>query len=168
MPPIILCASRLSHSLRTVREKASLFRSISQKIFTDHFLRKAIYATVSCGGCNVCAKSLRTFTVGRFSAVNRPIERGSEYDRAISEVTRCEEALRGKLNPDEMKLLAAYSQACADLSGISCIENFVPRLPHGRTAYVGGAVAGCLTSSNAEGHELAVKIYPLACSELSI
>ena len=24
-----------------------------------------------------------------------------------------------------MKLLAAYSQACADLSGISCIENFV-------------------------------------------
>ena len=26
--------------------------------------------------------------------------------------------------PDEMKLMAAYSQACADLSGISSIENF--------------------------------------------
>ena len=70
-------------------------------------------------------KIIEDIYCGRFSAVNRPIKRGSEYDRAISEVTRCEEALRGKLNPDEMKLLAAYSQACADLSGISCIENFV-------------------------------------------
>lgn len=32
--------------------------------------------------------------------------------------------IRGKLNHDEMKLMAAYSQACADLSGISSIENF--------------------------------------------
>ena len=70
-------------------------------------------------------KILEDIYCGRFSAINRPIRRGSEYDRAISEVTRCEEALRGKLNPDEVKLLRAYSQACADLSGISCIENFV-------------------------------------------
>ena len=70
-------------------------------------------------------KILEDIYCGRFSAVNRPIRRGSEYDRAISEVTRCEEALRGKLNPDAMNLLAAYSQACADLSEISCIENFV-------------------------------------------
>ena len=69
-------------------------------------------------------KILEDIYCGRFSAVNRPIRRGSEYDRAISEVTRCEEALRGKLNHDEMKLMAAYSQACADLSGISSIENF--------------------------------------------
>ena len=33
--------------------------------------------------------------------------------------------MRERLKRDEMKLLAAYSQACADLSGISCIENFV-------------------------------------------
>ena len=70
-------------------------------------------------------KILEDIYCGRFSAVNRPIRRGSEYDRAISEVTRCEEALRGKLNPDEVKLLGTYSQACADLSGISCIDNFV-------------------------------------------
>ena len=70
-------------------------------------------------------KILEDIYGGRFSAVNRPLRRGSEYDRAISEVTRCEEALRGKLNPDEVKLLRAYSQACADLSGISCIENFI-------------------------------------------
>ena len=69
-------------------------------------------------------KILEDIYCGRFSAVNRPIRRGSEYDRAISEVTQCEEELRGKLNHDEMKLMAAYSQACADLSGISCIENF--------------------------------------------
>ena len=69
-------------------------------------------------------KILEDIYCGRFSAVNRPIRRGSEYDRAISEVTRCEEELRGKLNRDEMKLMAAYSQACADLSGISSIENF--------------------------------------------
>ena len=43
-------------------------------------------------------KILEDIYCGRFSAVNRPIRRGSEYDRAISEVTRCEEALRGKLN----------------------------------------------------------------------
>ena len=43
----------------------------------------------------------------------------------IRDSTRCEEELRGKLNPDEVKLLRAYSQACADLSGISCIENFI-------------------------------------------
>ena len=66
------------------------------------------------------SKIIEDIYCGRFSAVNRPIKRGSEYDRAISEVTRCEEALRGKLNPDAMKLLAAYSQACADLSGIWC------------------------------------------------
>ena len=59
-------------------------------------------------------KILEDIYCGRFSAVNRPIRRGSEYDRAISEVTRCEEALRGKLNPDEVKLLRTYSQACAD------------------------------------------------------
>ena len=53
-------------------------------------------------------KILEDIYCGRFSAANRPIRRGSEYDRAISEVTRCEEALRGKLNPDAMKLLAAY------------------------------------------------------------
>ncbi len=70
-------------------------------------------------------KILEDIYCGRSPAVNRPIKRGSEYDRAISEVTRCEEALRGKLNPDEVKLLRAYSQACADLSGISCIENFI-------------------------------------------
>ena len=70
-------------------------------------------------------KILEDIYCGRFSAINRPIRHGSEYDRAISEVTRCEEALRGKLNPDEVKLLRAYSQACADLSGISCIENFI-------------------------------------------
>ena len=70
------------------------------------------------------SKIIEDIYCGRFSAVNRPIKRGSEYDQAISEVTRCEEALRGKLNPDAMKLLAAYSQACADLSGISSIENF--------------------------------------------
>ena len=70
-------------------------------------------------------KIIEDIYCGRFSAANRPIRRGSEYDRAISEVTRCEEALRGKLNQDEIRLLAAYSQACADLSGISCIENFV-------------------------------------------
>ena len=69
-------------------------------------------------------KILEDIYCGRFSAVNRPIRCGSEYDRAISEVTRCEEELRGKLNHDEMKLMAAYSQACADLSGISSIENF--------------------------------------------
>lgn len=69
-------------------------------------------------------KILEDIYCGRFSAGNRPIRRGSEYDRAISEVTRCEEELRGKLNHDEMKLMAAYSQACADLSGISSIENF--------------------------------------------
>ena len=70
-------------------------------------------------------KIIEDIYCGRFSAINRPIRHGSEYDRAISEVTRCEEALRGKLNPDEVKLLRAYSQACADLSGISCIENFI-------------------------------------------
>ena len=70
-------------------------------------------------------KILEDIYCGQFSAINRPIRHGSEYDRAISEVTRCEEALRGKLNPDEVKLLRAYSQACADLSGISCIENFI-------------------------------------------
>ena len=70
-------------------------------------------------------KIIEDIYCGRFSAINRPIRHGSEYDRAISEVTRCEEALRGKLNPDELKLLRAYSQACADLSGISCIENFI-------------------------------------------
>ena len=70
-------------------------------------------------------KTIEDIYCGRFSAINRPIRHGSEYDRAISEVTRCEEALRGKLNPDEVKLLRAYSQACADLSGISCIENFI-------------------------------------------
>lgn len=70
-------------------------------------------------------KTIEDIYCGRFSAGNRPIRRGSEYDRAISEVTRCEEALRGKLNPDEVKLLRTYSQACADLSGISSIENFV-------------------------------------------
>lgn len=69
-------------------------------------------------------KIIEDIYCGRFSAANRPIRRGSEYDRAISEVTRCEEALRGKLNQDEIRLLAAYSQACADLGGISCIENF--------------------------------------------
>ena len=56
-------------------------------------------------------KIIEDIYCGRFSAINRPIRHGSEYDRAISEVTRCEEALRGKL--------------CADLSGISCIENFI-------------------------------------------
>ena len=70
-------------------------------------------------------KIIEDIYCGRFSAINRPIRHGSEYDRAISEVTRCEEALRGKLNPDEVKLLRAYSQAWADLSGISCIENFI-------------------------------------------
>lgn len=70
-------------------------------------------------------KIIEDIYCGRFSAVNRPIKRGSEYDRAISEVTRCEEALRGKLNPDEVKLLGKYSQACADLSSISCIKDFV-------------------------------------------
>ena len=70
-------------------------------------------------------KILEDIYCGRFSAVNRPIRRGSEYDRAISEVTRCEEELQGKLNTDGIKLLATYSQACADLSGISCIENFI-------------------------------------------
>ena len=70
-------------------------------------------------------KTIEDIYCGRFSAINRPIRHGSEYDRAISEVTRCEEELRGKLNHDEMKLMAAYSQACADLSGISCIENFI-------------------------------------------
>ena len=70
-------------------------------------------------------KTIEDIYCGRFSAGNRPIRRGSEYDRAISEVTRCEEALQGKLNTDGIKLLATYSQACADLNGISCIENFV-------------------------------------------
>ena len=70
-------------------------------------------------------KILEDIYCGRFSAINRPIRRGPEYDRAISEVTRCEKALRGKLNPEEVKLLRTYSQACADLSGISSIENFV-------------------------------------------
>ena len=70
-------------------------------------------------------KIIEDIYCGQFSAINRPIRHGSEYDRAISEVTRCEEALRGKLNPDEVKLLRTYSQACADLSGISSIENFV-------------------------------------------
>lgn len=70
-------------------------------------------------------KIIEDIYCGRFSAINRSIRHGSEYDRAISEVTRCEEELRGKLNHDEMKLMAAYSQACADLSGISCIENFI-------------------------------------------
>ena len=69
-------------------------------------------------------KTIEDIYCGRFSAINRPIRHGSEYDRAISEVTRCEEALRGKLNPDEVKLLRTYSQACAHLSGVSCIENF--------------------------------------------
>ena len=70
-------------------------------------------------------KILEDIYCGRFSAVNRLIKSGSEYDRAISEISRCTEALREKLNPEERKLLEAYSQACANLTGISCMENFV-------------------------------------------
>lgn len=70
-------------------------------------------------------KTIEDIYCGRFSAANRPIKRGSEYDQAISVVTRCEKALREKLNPAERELLEAYSQACADLCGISCMENFI-------------------------------------------
>ena len=37
MPPIILCASRLSHSLRTEREKASLFGHFLKEFYWDAF-----------------------------------------------------------------------------------------------------------------------------------
>ena len=71
-------------------------------------------------------KILEDIYGGRFSAVNRPLRRGSEYDRAIPEVMRCEEALRGKLNPEERKLLESYAQACANLNGLGTF------LPHRR------------------------------------
>ncbi len=83
--------------------KKQAFSVIFSKNFPWRFPRGAIYATI-CAEVRRMRKILEDIYCGRFSAVNRPIRRGSEYDRAISEVTRCEEALRGKLNPDEVKL----------------------------------------------------------------
>ena len=60
----------------------------------------------------------------RLSAGNRTFKRGSEYEKALSELVKREDALRGKLCPDGGEALAAYAQAYANLNSIYNLENF--------------------------------------------
>lgn len=55
--------------------------------------------------------------------IHRVFMRGSEYERAFSELVECENALRETLLPDASEALAAYAQAYANLSSISSFEN---------------------------------------------
>ena len=55
---------------------------------------------------------------------NRTFKRGSEYEKALSELVKREDALRGKLCPDGGEALAAYAQAYANLNSIYNLENF--------------------------------------------
>ena len=55
---------------------------------------------------------------------NRTFKRGSEYENALSELVKREDALRGKLCPDGGEALAAYAQAYANLNSIYNPENF--------------------------------------------
>lgn len=69
-------------------------------------------------------KIIEDLYTGRLSACNRGFKRGSEYEKALSELVQREDALRGKLAPDASEAFAEYAQAYANLSGISNFENF--------------------------------------------
>ena len=69
-------------------------------------------------------KIIEDIYTGRLSAGNRTFKRGSEYEKALSELAQREDALRGKLCPDDGDALAAYVQAYANLNSISNLENF--------------------------------------------
>ena len=69
-------------------------------------------------------KIIEDIYTGRLSAGNRTFKRGSEYKKALSELAQREDALRGKLCPDDGDALAAYVQAYANLNSISNLENF--------------------------------------------
>ena len=68
-------------------------------------------------------KIIEDIYTGRLSAGNRTFKRGSEYEKALSELVKREDALRGKLCPDG-EALAAYAQAYANLNSIYNLENF--------------------------------------------
>ena len=70
------------------------------------------------------AEDHRGSYTGRLSAGNRAFKRGSEYEKALSELAEREDALCGKLCPDASEALAAYAQAYANLDSISSFENF--------------------------------------------
>ena len=69
-------------------------------------------------------KIIEDIYTGRLSAGNRTFKRGSEYEKALSELVKREDALRGKLCPDGGEALAAYAQAYANLNSIYNLENF--------------------------------------------
>lgn len=69
-------------------------------------------------------KIIEDLYTGRLSSGNRTFKRGSEYEKALSELVQREDALRGKLCPDAGEALAAYAQAHANLNSISNLENF--------------------------------------------
>ena len=69
-------------------------------------------------------KIIEDIYTGRLSAGNRTFKRGSEYEKALSELVKREDALRGKLCPDGGEALAAYAQAYANLTSIYNLENF--------------------------------------------
>ena len=69
-------------------------------------------------------KIIEDIYTGRLSAGNRTFKRGSEYEKALSELVKLEDALRGKLCPDGGEALAAYAQAYANLNSIYNLENF--------------------------------------------
>jgi hypothetical protein len=69
-------------------------------------------------------KIIEDIYTGRLSAGNRTFKRGSEYEKALSELIQREDALHGKLCPDDGETLAAYAQAYANLNSISNLENF--------------------------------------------
>ena len=120
-----------SHYSVCLKDESGL-RTEKQKAFSVHFSKNFSqplpikrYMLLSVRRCKHMRKSIEDNYYGRFSAIKSTDQATARNTTQGSRrITRCEEALRGKTEPDEVKLLRDILQACADLSGISCIENF--------------------------------------------